>query len=140
MLLWALAICVGIVTVLSVPHYIFGGDAIASSAIQVFSILLGAVFVAYIIYALMTKSWERYTGIAKLTFWAAMTVIALLCLTGLVVGFYSGAVPLIPDGMNLPQWIDQTAIPLRTLTFYLVIAVGILCLGLLAIRPKTATA
>ncbi|ODS38172.1 MAG: hypothetical protein A7316_00295 [Candidatus Altiarchaeales archaeon WOR_SM1_86-2] len=133
MLLWALAICVGIVTVLSVPHYIFGGDAIASGAIKIFSFLLGAVFVVYIIYALMTKSWGKYSGIASFAFWAGMIAAALLCLTGLLIF-------MVTMGISLPQSIAQSIIPLRIFTFYLVIALGVVCLGLLSIRPKTTTA
>ncbi|ODS35060.1 hypothetical protein BEH94_03825 [Candidatus Altiarchaeales archaeon WOR_SM1_SCG] len=132
MLLWALAICVGIVTILSVPKYILGGDAFMPLAIQIFSFLLGAAFVLYLLIAFMNKSWSKYSGSGAIAFWAGIIAVGLLCLTGLLI-------LMATLGMHLPQWLAQSVVPLRALTFWVVIAVGIILLSLM-LFPKKSTA
>lgn len=131
-LIWALAICTGIVTILSVPKYILGGDALMPLLIKVFSFLLGAVFVLYLIVAFMNKAWSKYGGASAIAFWAGIIAVGLLCLTGLFIF-------MVTMGMSLPQWLAQSIVPLRALTFWVVIAVGIVCLSLL-LFPKKCSA
>jgi len=132
MLLWALAICVGIVTILSIPKYILGSDPLMPLLIKIFSFLLGLVFVIYLIFAFVNKAWSKYSGAGAIAFWVGLGATALLCLTGLLI-------LLATMGMQLPQWIAQSIVPLRALTFWIVIAVGIICLALL-ISPKKSVA
>ncbi len=120
-------------TFFSLPYYnVIPLKALESSTsillIQVFSTILVAVFVMHIIYQLSTGKWrdflgDKYNSTQKFVYWSSMALIALLCATAAVIG--AGAIGLTSLLDILPQWITQTAIPLRTLVFHLVIAVGI---------------
>ena len=138
MVLWALIVSVGIVTVLSIPKYIFGGDPWLPVFIKILSFVLGGIFGLYLLLVVLNGTWRNYTklSITAAAFWGGLLVIALLCATGVGVGFYSGEIPLMPNWADLPQWIDQSIIPLRAMVFYMTIAVGIICASLLIFKPK----
>ena len=138
--LWALVISVGIVTILSIPKYIFGGDPWLPILIKIFSFVLGGLFGWYLLMVILNKTWKNYTKLSlpAVAFWGGLLAIAILCATGIGVGFYSGEIPLMPAWADLPQWIDQSIVPLRAIVFYMTIAVGIICASLLAFKPDIA--
>ncbi|ODS36978.1 MAG: hypothetical protein A7316_09690 [Candidatus Altiarchaeales archaeon WOR_SM1_86-2] len=137
--LWAMVICVGIVTILSIPKYIFGGDPWLPILIKIFSFILGGFFGLYLLMVILNGTWQNYMklSIPAVAFWGGLLAVALLCATGMGVGFYSGEVPFIPVGTDLPQWLDQSIVPLRAIVLYMTIAVGIICASLLIFKPKS---
>jgi len=139
--LWALIISVAIVTISSVPEYILGMQApllIMVVLVKVFSFVLGGAFGLYLLLVILNGTWKNYLNLSipAVVFWCGLIAVALLNLTGLGVGFYSGEIPLIPAWADLPQWIDQCIIPLRAMVFYMTIAVGIVCASLLVFKSK----
>ena len=139
--LWGLIISVFIVTVSSFPEYILGVSApfaIMVTLVKVFSFVLGGAFGLYVLMVILNGTWKNYLNLSipGVAFWGGMIAVALLCVTGIGVGFYSGEIPILSSlGTNLPQWIDQSIIPLRTIAFYMVIGIGIIGAAL-KIFPK----
>ena len=138
--LWGLIISVFIVTISSVPEYILGIPAplaVMVTLVKVFSFIMGGFLVLYLIMVALNGTWKNYLNLSipAIAFWAGLLAVGLIGLTGIGVGFYSGEIPVIPDGADLPQVIDQSIIPLRIIAFYMVIGVGILCAAL-KVFPK----
>jgi len=134
---WVLGISALIVTFFSLSYYnVIPLKALESTTsimlIQVFSAILSVAFMVHIIYQLTTGGWRdfigvNYTSAQKFVYWSSMALIAILCITAVIIGAGAMGLTFIYD--ILPSWIIQSAIPLRALAFHLVIAVGIVHTG-----------
>jgi len=126
-LLLGLIISMTIIVVVSIQPYILSTEPTipgTGAIVKIFSVILGILFVVWIVYAIKNKMWKEYKGIALPVCVLGMLSIAFLLLTGMLVGNYSGFLPI---SIDFPQAIDQSLIPLRTISMYFAIA-GIIML------------
>lgn len=126
-LLWGLIISTAVIVIVSIQPYLLGTEPSVpgtGTIVKVFSIILGILFVVRVAYVIKNKIWKKYKGITLLAYALGMLSIAFLLFTGLLVGNYSG---FLPVSVDLPRSIDQILIPLRTISIYFAIA-GIIML------------
>ncbi|NCN64738.1 MAG: hypothetical protein GW779_02470 [Candidatus Altiarchaeum hamiconexum] len=138
-LLWGLIISTAVIVIVSIQPYILGTEPSVpgtGTIVKVFSIILGVMFVIMIVYVNKNKTLKKYKGMDLLAYALGMLSIAFLLFTGLLVGNYSG---FLPVSVDLPLLIDQILIPLRTISIYFAIA-GILMLLSLLISKKASEA
>ncbi len=126
-LLWGLIISTAVIVIVSIQPYILGTEPSVpgtGTIVKAFSIILGILFVVRVVYIIKNKIWKKYTGVTLLASALGMLSIAFLLFTGLLVGNYSG---FLPVSVDFSQSMDMIIIPLRTISIYFAIA-GIIML------------
>ncbi len=137
-LLWGLIISSAVIVIVSIQPYILGTEPTIPGTgmiVKIFSIILGILFVVRVVYVIKNKTGKKYKGMTLLACALGMLSIAFLLFTGLLVGNYSG---FLPVSVDLSQSIDQILIPLRTISIYFAIA-GIIMLLSVILKPSLRT-
>ncbi len=137
-LLWGLIISSAVIVIVSIQPYILGTEPTIPGTgmiVKIFSIILGILFVVRVVYVTKNKTGKKYKGMTLLACALGMLSIAFLLFTGLLVGNYSG---FLPVSVDLSQSIDQILIPLRTISIYFAIA-GIIMLLSVILKPSLRT-
>ncbi|CEG11745.1 Putative uncharacterized protein [groundwater metagenome] len=137
-LLWGLIISSAVIVIVSIQPYILGTEPTIPGTgmiVKIFSIILGILFVVRVVYVIKNKTGKKYKGMTLLACALGMLSIAFLLFTGLLVGNYSG---FLPVSVDLSQSIDQILIPLRTISIYFAIA-GIIMLLSVILKPSFRT-
>jgi len=103
---WVLGISVLIVTFFSLSYYnVIPIKALESTisilVVQVFSAILGVAFVIHMLYQLTTGGWTdfleaKYTPTQKFVYWSSMALIAVLCITAVIIGAGAMGLTFIP--------------------------------------------
>ena len=122
-----LIISTAVIVIVSIQPYILGTEPSVpgtGTIVKAFSIILGILFVVRVVYIIKNKIWKKYTGVTLLASALGMLSIAFLLFTGLLVGNYSG---FLPVSVDFSQSMDMIIIPLRTISIYFAIA-GIIML------------